>query len=423
GYDATDDGIGDLAYRSESLFENLADQYPALALLHFSPVEQAIDLAAQAFPIIKPKPKLTDDAPRMTPLLPQAAPVVNQSAQGMSWLAALLLTGALLLYWSRRPTFALNPQGTAALGPHATGPKTDSSYLGDWQAMRETDSTRTNDPDVVLRVTNLSKRYPQPGRAWWSDATITAVDDLSFTLSRGQSLALWGVNGAGKTTVLKCLLGLLDCEGELVLDGADLRKHGRKARRGFGYVPQELAFHNDLSVAESCRLYARLKDVSFDCIPTVLEQVGLTRQERKAVGALSGGMKQRLALALALLADPPVLLLDEPTSNLDAATRAEFLDLLVQLHAAGKTLLFTSHYLAEVEQLADQVLILQDGAVAAYGAPAELMPLLNPQPVSQRGRQRASAAGDRSKETAGPPEQLAPATPEYALIGARRRSV
>ena len=422
GYDAADDGIGDLAYRAESLFENLADQHPALALLHFSPVEQAIDLAAQAFPIIKPKPKLTDDAPLMTPVLPQAAPVVNQPSQGMSRLAALLLAGVLLLYWSRRPTFASDPRGTAP-ALHATGPRTDSPHFGEWQTMRETASTRPDNHDAVLRVTNLSKRYPQPGRAWWSDATITAVDDLSFTLDRGQALALWGVNGAGKTTVLKCLLGLLNCEGKLWLDGADLRKDGRKARRGFGYVPQELAFHNDLSVAESCRFYARLKDVSFDRIPTVLAQVGLTGQERKAVGALSGGMKQRLALALALLADPPVLLLDEPTSNLDAATRVEFLDLLAQLHATGKTLLFTSHHLAELEQLADRVLILQDGAVAAYGTPTELMPRLNPQPVSQRGKPRATAADDRSQKMAGAHKQLAPAPPDYALVGARRRGV
>ena len=227
----------------------------------------------------------------------------------------------------------------------------------------------------MLSIRNLTKRYPRPGRAWWSDETITAVDDLSFDVPAGTSLALWGVNGAGKTTVLKCLLGLLASEGELHLNGYDLRRDGRTARRFLGYVPQELAFHNDLSVAESCRFYARLKEVGDARIPVVLAQVGLTGQEKKAVGALSGGMKQRLALALALLSEPPVLLLDEPTSNLDAATRDEFIDLLVSLRNAGKTLLFTSHYADEVTRLAERVLVLADGRLVADGAPAEVLQL------------------------------------------------
>ena len=225
----------------------------------------------------------------------------------------------------------------------------------------------------MLSIRNLTKRYPRPGRAWWSDETITAVEEVSFELAPGDAVALWGVNGAGKTTVLKCLLGLLACEGELRLNGFDLRRDGRAARRFLGYVPQELAFHNDLTVAESCRFYARLKGVGEARIPVVLAQVGLTGQEKKAVGALSGGMKQRLALALALLADPPVLLLDEPTSNLDADTRDDFVALLLQLRNGGKTLLFTSHYADEVTRLAARVLVLRDGRLVAEGAPAEIL--------------------------------------------------
>jgi ABC-type multidrug transport system ATPase subunit len=231
----------------------------------------------------------------------------------------------------------------------------------------------------MIVVNHLHKHYPQPGRPWWSDATVTAVDDLSFELERGQALALWGSNGAGKTTVLKCLLGLLDCEGELHLNGLDLRRNGRQARNLLGYVPQELAFHADMSVAESCLFYANLKHVATSRIPVVLAQVGLAEQMKKRVGALSGGMKQRLALALALLSDPPVLLLDEPTSNLDAATRAEFLELLVAQRQAGKSLLFTSHHIAEVEQLADQVLLLRDGQRVTQGSPLEVMAHLMPE--------------------------------------------
>jgi ABC-type multidrug transport system ATPase subunit len=231
----------------------------------------------------------------------------------------------------------------------------------------------------MISVENLYKRYPQPGRPWWSDATITAVHDLSFQVERGQALGLWGNNGAGKTTALKCLLGLLACEGDLRINGLDLRREGRKARSLLGYVPQELAFHVGMSVLESCHFYANLKNVARARIPVVLAQVGLSEQLHKRVGALSGGMKQRLALALALLADPPVLLLDEPTSNLDAATRSELIELLVGLRQEGKTLLFTSHHVAEVEQLADQVLVLQDGRRVDQGSPAQMMAQLMPE--------------------------------------------
>ncbi len=194
-------------------------------------------------------------------------------------------------------------------------------------------------------------------------------------------------------------MGLLDCEGELYLDGHDLRRDGRRARRLLGYVPQELAFHADMSVDECCRFYARLKKVTPARIPVVLDQVGLSAQSRKAVGALSGGMKQRLALALALLADPPLLLLDEPTSNLDAKTRDEFIDLLVALRQAGKTLLFTSHYAEEVERLADRVLILKDGQIE------EIRDLRQPDPQTG-GATRGEAAKRRRSDHQAPQRQV-----------------
>ncbi len=369
GYDTAGQGIGDLPYRAERLFENLADRYPALQVFYFSPAEQAVNLAAQAFPVIKPKPKLTDIMPRMAPILPNAVPFTPQPDGRLGWLAgALLLAAAGLLSSQFRrhtsPLAALAAEPTPVLPAELSTP----IHTGDSPF-----AIRHSKDAPMITVRNLTKTYPRPGRSWWSDETITAVNDLSFELAEGGALALWGVNGAGKTTVLKCLLGLLRCQGELRLNGFDLAKDGRAARHYLGYVPQELSFHNDLSVAESCRFYAKLKNVSLDRIPVVLGQVGLTAQERKAVGALSGGMKQRLALALALLGDPPVLLLDEPTSNLDAATRDEFVALLNDLRRGGKTLLFTSHHREEVEALAEHVLVLQDGRIVAQGAPAEVL--------------------------------------------------
>ncbi len=370
GYDADGDGVGDVPYRSESLFENLIDRYPELRLFRFSPVQQTIEMAARAFPVFKPQPKLTDPSPRMSPVLPPAPPLGAPVESAMGWATAALL---VLAFLGLLPAVAFRASSPArpAAARGSSGPAAGTTE----ESMHATTppSLAISPDEPVLVARHLVKRYPQPGRPWWSDATITAVEDVSFQLFPGESLALWGANGAGKTTVLKCILGLLHYEGELRLNGLDLRRQGKQARRFLGYVPQELAFHNELTVADTCRLYARLKEVPLTRIPEVLALVGLTGQERKEVGALSGGMKQRLALALALLSDPPVLLLDEPTSNLDVNARQEFIGLLKRLRDRGKSLLYSSHHLAEVTDLADRVLVMAEGRIVAEGPPRAVM--------------------------------------------------
>jgi len=211
--------------------------------------------------------------------------------------------------------------------------------------------------EPIISVTELTKTFGRRRR-------VVAVDGLSFSIVPGQAVALWGPNGAGKTTVLKCLLGLLHYQGQVRVGGYDARRRGKAARRLMGYVPQEVHFHHDLSVAQTLHFYARLKKVPSDRIRPVLEQVELAGHARKTVEALSGGMKQRLALAIALMSDPPLLLLDEPTSNLDAAARDLFLQLLDQVKAGGRTILFSSHRLEEVKTLADRVLVLEQGRLA-----------------------------------------------------------
>ncbi len=200
----------------------------------------------------------------------------------------------------------------------------------------------------------------------------TAVNDLSFEVSPEQSVALWGPNGAGKTTVIKCLLGLLRYDGTISIDGLDAQRDGRKARRLVGYVPQELSFYGDMRTLETAQFYAALKRLPTEQAAAVLGQVGLEDHAAKPVDALSGGMKQRLALGLALLGDPPVLILDEPTSSLDKGGRGQFLQLLAEVKAAGKTLLFTSHRLEEIELLADQVMVMEAGALRLTCAAPEL---------------------------------------------------
>lgn len=219
----------------------------------------------------------------------------------------------------------------------------------------------------MISVDYLTKKF---GR-------FVAVQDLSFAVEPHQALALWGPNGAGKTTVLKCMLGLLRYQGRIAIDGNDLQNGGREARRLLGYVPQELAFYDDLSVRETAHFFARLRRANTGRVAGALEQVDLLAHAAKPVRALSGGMKQRLALALALLDDPPVLILDEPTSNLDTASRGQFLKLLSQVKAAGKTIVFTSHRLDEVEALADQVLVMEQGRTLFTTPAAKLAGRLN----------------------------------------------
>lgn len=203
----------------------------------------------------------------------------------------------------------------------------------------------------MITVSNLTKKF----------GSAVAVDDLSFEVAPGQAVALWGPNGAGKTTVIRCLLGLLSAEGQLTVNGFDAQTDGKKARAAVGYVPQELAFYDDLSARDTLRFYADLKRAPKSRVNDVLAEVGLTEHGHKAVSALSGGMKQRLALAIALLSDPPLLILDEPTSNLDTSARDDFINLLLRQKEQGKTLLFTSHRLEEVEMLATRVLVLEAG--------------------------------------------------------------
>ncbi len=214
----------------------------------------------------------------------------------------------------------------------------------------------------MIHIQHLTKRY---GRK-------TVVDNLSFEIAPGECVALWGPNGAGKTTILRCLLGLVAFDGEITVGGLDARRQGKAARRLLGHVPQELSFFDDLAVADTLAFSAELRGVGPDRVGEVIDRLGLGAQQAKPVGALSGGMKQRLALALALLADPPILLLDEPTSNLDAAARESAMSLLESLRHAGRNLILTSHHFEEVGALVDRVIALEDGRIVHDGAPADL---------------------------------------------------
>ncbi len=201
----------------------------------------------------------------------------------------------------------------------------------------------------------------------------TALDRVSFRIRPGEAVALWGPNGAGKTTALRALLGVLPYRGTARVGGADSWRQGKRARSQVGFVPQEITFQSDLGVVETLELYARLRRVAGERIDELLALLGLEAEADKKVHELSGGLRQRLALGVALLADPPVLLLDEPTANLDARARTDFLDLLQGLKNRGKTLVFSSHRPEEVLALADRVLHLERGRLIADAPPEALL--------------------------------------------------
>lgn len=215
----------------------------------------------------------------------------------------------------------------------------------------------------MIEVAHLTKRFGK----------LTAVDDLSFTVKEGESVALWGANGAGKTTAVRCLLNLIPYEGSVTINGLDMKKEGKKARRLIGFVPQELTFHDDMSIKETITFYAMLRKVKngHDFTP-LLARLELEPHINKPIHDLSGGLKQRLALALALLSDPPILFLDEPTANLDIRARENFLHLLWELKQSGKTFVFSSHRLEEITALADRVLLLEAGKLVVDSPPDQL---------------------------------------------------
>ncbi len=202
---------------------------------------------------------------------------------------------------------------------------------------------------------------------------VTALDRVSLDVPSGQVLGLLGPNGAGKTTLIRILLGLArPTSGEALLLGEPAG--ARSARARVGYMPQDLAVYLDLSVQENVELFGRLYGVPRARLrereQEVLDFVHLTERRRNVVSELSGGMRRRVSLAAALVADPDLLLLDEPTVGVDPELRSEFWEFFHRLtHDRGKTVVLTTHYLEEANR-ADRVVFLNAGRVLATGAPA-----------------------------------------------------
>lgn len=215
----------------------------------------------------------------------------------------------------------------------------------------------------MIRIEQLVKTY----------GSVQAVQGLDLEARPGEVLALLGPNGAGKTTTMKTLVGLVPpTSGRVLIDGIDVVKQPRKARKLIGYLPQRVAFYDNLTAREVMAFFAKLRGARPKACSDLLERVGLGyAADRKTLG-FSGGMLQRLGLAIALLGDPRVLILDEPTVGLDPEGSILFKEIIRERHQAGCTVLLSSHLLGEIQSLADRIAICQKGRIATVATLEEL---------------------------------------------------
>jgi Cu-processing system ATP-binding protein len=213
----------------------------------------------------------------------------------------------------------------------------------------------------MIRYERFTKRF----------GAVTAVDSLDLGLEEGETVALIGPNGSGKTTTLKAALGLVrPTSGRVLIDGRDASRDGRDARARIGYLPQRLTFPDGMTAREVLGFYAKLRGREPQL--RLLERVNLLDVADRDVNGFSGGMRQRLGIAVALLGEPRVLVLDEPTASLDPSGALAVRDMLHSIRAEGTALLLSSHDLAEVAALADRIGVFVGGHLIALGAPAEL---------------------------------------------------
>jgi lipooligosaccharide transport system ATP-binding protein len=244
-------------------------------------------------------------------------------------------------------------------------------------------------PEVLVRARGLTKRF----------GDFTAVDGIDFELSRGEAFGFLGPNGAGKSSTMR-MLGCVSppTQGELtILDGDPIRD-GAAIRARLGVVPQEDTLDNELTVRENLLVYGRYfglpRKIINERTARLLDFVQLTERANDQVEPLSGGMKRRLTIARSLINSPDILILDEPTTGLDPQARHVVWDRLFSLKRGGVTLILTTHYMDEAEQLCDRLVVMDHGTIAAQGTPRELIARYStPEVVELRfaGRQRKDA--------------------------------
>ncbi len=223
-------------------------------------------------------------------------------------------------------------------------------------------------PEVLVHARGLTKRF----------GGFTAVDGIDFDLFRGEAFGFLGPNGAGKSSTMR-MLGCVSppTSGDLTILGGDPVRDGVAIRSRLGVVPQEDTLDNELTVRENLLVYGRYfglpRSVINERTDSLLDFVQLTERAGDQVDPLSGGMKRRLTIARSLINDPDILILDEPTTGLDPQARHVVWDRLFRLKQRGVTLILTTHYMDEAEQLCDRLVVMDHGKIAAEGTPRELI--------------------------------------------------
>lgn len=225
-----------------------------------------------------------------------------------------------------------------------------------------------NDPNSMVQIEHLTKRY----------GTTTAVDNLSLTVRRGSFFGLLGPNGAGKSTTIGCVTGTTRItSGTITVDGLDVVEDYKEARKRVGVSPQE--FNMDFFgrvekiLDYNAGFFGMRKEKRRERVEAVLTQFKLQEHRKKGFNELSGGLKRRVALARAMVHEPELLILDEPTAGVDVELRHDLWRYLRELNEQGKTIILTSHYLEEVELLCDEIAIINKGMVVAEGTKKEFL--------------------------------------------------
>lgn len=221
---------------------------------------------------------------------------------------------------------------------------------------------------VLLDVQNLVKVY--------DDRRI--LDHLSFQMYDSEILGVLGPNGAGKSTTFKIINGLVEQDsGKVLFNGQDVRKNGRGYKTNVGVVPQEISLYSSLTVQQNLRFFGKMYNVDNDelkkRIDRILDWVELAEKRHSRIDSLSGGMKRRINIAVALIHEPQLVIMDEPTVGIDPQSRSAIWEIIAQLKKSGKSVIITSHYVDEIERLSDRVLIMDWGKIIAEGTVNDLI--------------------------------------------------